>query len=364
MGLYRRLARPLLHLLEPETSHDVALRLIGVVQRIPGGTAAIARAFRFQDQGLEIRWKGLTFRSPVGLAAGADKNARGPKAFEALGFGFIEVGTVTPRPQPGNPKPRVFRLPDRLALVNRLGFPSMGAEAVARNLARLRDRDIPIGVSIGKNAWTPIDRAVDDYLACLEALYAEADYFTVNVSSPNTEGLTTLQARESLLRLTSALLERRQTLAGERGKMAPLLVKISPDLSEQELRHAVETCVANGVDGLVAVNTSTDPELRDARSATLSGGISGKPIREKALRTVEAARSLSPPDFFIVGVGGVFSAKDAWRLLQGGANAVQVYTGLIYRGPGLVRDLNRGLLRLMADSNAASVGEAASASGT
>ena len=349
MGLYRHLLWPLLRHVDAEASHNIALGLARVVQATPGGVEAISKALGFQDSRLALTWRGLHFRNPVGLAAGLDKNAEAPAFFRALGFGFLEVGTVTPRPQAGNAKPRMFRAPAEEALVNRLGFPSQGADAVARRLSGLRLPGTPLGVNIGKNAATPLAHAAEDYAACLETLYPHGDYFVVNVSSPNTEGLTSLQVRETLAGLLTTIEERRRALAGSAAPK-PLLVKISPDLSQKETEDVVDVALSHEIEGLVAVNTSVDPGLRRAESSGIRGGLSGRPLRWKALEAVEMVRRVAPSDFFVIGAGGVFDSEDAWRMLQAGADLVQLYTGLVYQGPGVVASINRGLSRLREQS--------------
>jgi dihydroorotate dehydrogenase len=348
MGVYERALWPLLRRLDAEASHDLYVEMLDVLQTVPGAAWAIERLLSFQDSRLQFTWRGLTFRNPIGLAAGVDKNARLPRILRALGLGFIEVGTVTPRPQPGNPKPRVGRRLSHHALVNRLGFPSHGSRRVAGNLKRLRLQHTPLGVNIGKNASTPLNEATDDYLSCLRSLYSYGDYFVINVSSPNTEGLTSLQATDALTTLVRAVVAEAKALAETRGRPPkPVLAKLSPDLSKGELDAAVQASLASGLDGLIAVNTSVDAELRKLVGASIPGGISGEPLRERALEAVSRIRVQIPDDFFLIGVGGVFDASHAWDLLRAGANAVQMYTGLVYRGPGIVGEINRGLVRLM-----------------
>ncbi|MBI3742784.1 MAG: quinone-dependent dihydroorotate dehydrogenase [Chloroflexi bacterium] len=356
MGLYTAALAPMLRLLDPEASHALPLSTLGPLQGAPGFLATTRRLYACRDPRLAFAWRGLAFPNPVGLAAGADKNARVVPFFHAAGAGFVEVGTVTPLPQGGNPKPRVFRLPRERAMVNRLGFPNDGLDRVAARLERLRQRSTPLGVNIGKNAATPLDRAGEDYLACLERLYPLADYFTVNVSSPNTLGLTSLQAKPALASLVGALVERRKVLAAN-ALPTPLLVKISPDLTDDELNDVADACVTAGIDGLIATNTSTDLSLRPESAREWQGGLSGKPLFAKSLRTVAYLRRRVPKDFFLVGVGGISSADDAWAMLAAGANTVQVYTALVYEGPGLFGAINRGLVRRMEREGVKSVSE-------
>jgi dihydroorotate dehydrogenase len=359
MGLYTRALLPLLHRLDPETAHRLTLALAGALQSVPLALRPVAACYSRQDPRLRFTWKGIAFRSPVGLAAGADKDARALRFFEAMGLGFIEAGTVTPRPQPGNPRPRIFRLPREQAMVNRLGFPSQGAERVARRLARTKPRRTPVGVNLGKNAETPLDGAAEDYIACLERFYGLADYFVVNVSSPNTLGLTSLQARPALEGLLRPVLERRAALAREaRASPKPLLVKVSPDLTDGELDDVAAVCLEHGMDGLVAVNTSTDPALRTPASAGMQGGLSGRPLHPRALQAVARVRSRAPSDFLIIGVGGVWDAESAWDLIRAGANAVQFYTGLVYQGPSVASRIHRGLAQRLEQANLSNIVQA------
>ncbi len=349
MGLYHRALLPLLHRLDPETAHASTLSVLSLLQRTPLCTRLLAAAYSRQDSRLGFTWKGLAFRNPVGLAAGVDKNGRALRSFHAIGMGFLEVGTVTPRPQPGNPRPRMWRLPKERAMVNCLGFPSEGADRVARRLAKTRPRGVPLAVNIGKSAATPLERAAEDYAACMERLHAVADLFVVNVSSPNTQGLTSLQARPALAALIDALAGARRELARRHGSSPrSLLVKLSADLSDRELDDAAEVCLERGADGIVAVNTSTDPALRphpglSGSPAALAGGLSGRPLFPRALHAVARLRPRVPDDFLIVGVGGVSGPEEAWALIEAGANAVELYTGLVYEGPALVGRINRGL---------------------
>ena len=340
MTLYRHLLWPLLARLEPERAHGLTLSLLSSVQRVPFGASLVERLAGARGADLGFEWRGIRFAGPAGIAAGWDKDGRVARMAEALGAGFVEVGTVTPLPQPGNPGRRIFRLRSRDALVNRLGFPSVGAARVVENLSRHRPKRAPIGVNIGKNAATALDAAADDYAACLRALHG-VDYFVVNVSSPNTPGLTSLQSPEALDGLLAALDEARGAPSG--GPPKPLLVKLSADLTASDIEAAAAVCRRRAVDGAIAVNTSLDPALRSDEARELEGGLSGRPIFGRALAAVERLRAVVPPDFLIIGAGGVFGPDDALRLLNAGADAVQVYTGLVYRGPGILTGITRGL---------------------
>lgn len=328
-GLYGWL-RPLLFAMPPETAHAAALaglRGIGYLPRLrPRGEGAV-----------EVL--GLRFPNRIGVAAGLDKDGVAVPGLARLGFGFVEVGTVTPRPQRGNPQPRLFRLVEDQALINRMGFNSAGARAVADNLALVRDRvDVPIGINIGKNRTTPLDAAGRDYAACLTALHDVADYVTVNLSSPNTPGLRDLQAANRAGALVAELVRVRDGLAGSRP--TPLLVKLAPDLALADIDATAQAVVAAGADGFVAVNTTLarPPSLRSPHS-TCSGGLSGAPLRAMALDTVLRLRSAVGAGPAIIGVGGVATLEHARAMLEAGANLVQVYTTLVYAGPGLPRQL-------------------------
>ena len=290
---------------------------------------------------------GLNFPNRIGLAAGFDKDGVAVAGAARLGFGFIETGTVTPRPQPGNPKPRLFRLQEDAALVNRMGFNNAGATAVAANLRRQRHRlAIPLGVNIGKNRDTPLDAATDDYAACLAAVYDVADYVVVNVSSPNTAGLRSLQAPAATKALVEALVRQRDDLAQRRpnAPRSPLLVKLAPDLTGEDQVATAMTAIAAGADGLVAVNTTLTraPTLRSPQAAQ-AGGLSGGPIFPTTLAAVQRLRAAIGPEPTLIAVGGVASAADAQALREAGADLVQVYSALVYQGPGLIRALAAAL---------------------
>jgi dihydroorotate dehydrogenase len=291
-----------------------------------------------------IECMGLHFPNRVGLAAGFDKNAVAVDGLGALGFGFIEVGTVTPRAQRGQPRPRVFRRPQAGALVNRLGFPNDGAEVVAARLRRRRYRGI-VGVNIGKNAATPLDRAVDDYVRCLRALLGVADYVAINVSSPNTRSLRDLQASERLEPLLTALLEERERLSPVHARPVPMVLKISPDLMDSELLALAALLKRLPIDGVIATNTTLARDGMGPGAAGEAGGVSGAPLRATAVRTVARLRSWLGPEYTIIGAGGIDSAQAAARMREAGADLVQLYTGLVYHGPALVSRCIRELER-------------------
>lgn len=335
-----RLFRPLLFRLDPERAHAFSLRLMNAVGRSQWLTSLLCRGYAAPHHPVKVF--GLTFPNPVGLAAGYDKDGLGWRGLACLGFGHIEVGTVTPLPQPGNPAPRLFRLPEDQALINRLGFPSKGAAYVARQLQGKRPRQVLLGVNLGKNADTPLDQAASDYLELMQVFARLADYLVINVSSPNTTGLRRLQARQALSELLYALVEKRRWLAVENGRRTPLLVKLAPDLEDDELDDALEVLISHRVDGVVATNTTTRRDSLRSASAREPGGLSGAPLRARSTQAVRRLVERSQGKLPVVAVGGVMSCDDLKEKLDAGAALVQVYTGLVYRGPGLVKELLKG----------------------
>jgi dihydroorotate dehydrogenase len=289
---------------------------------------------------------GLALRNPVGLAAGMDKNGAHIDAMGNLGFGFIEVGTVTPRAQPGNPKPRMFRIPEAQALINRLGFNNEGLDTFLENVQRseFRKQGGILGLNIGKNADTPIERAAEDYLIGLSGVYPHADYITVNISSPNTKNLRALQGEHELDQLLSQLAQRRMALADQHGKRVPLVVKIAPDLTEEEIDTIAEVLPRHGIDGVIATNTTLARQsVAGMKHAEEMGGLSGAPLHARSLEVIARLRSRLGDSLAIIGVGGILSGQHAVEKMQAGANAVQLYTGLIYRGPALVGECVRAI---------------------
>lgn len=349
--LYRRLLRPALFRLDrdAEDAHERVLALLAWVSRSPLLTRGLAAMMRAGGECGAREVFGLRFPTPIGLAAGFDKNGVAVPALAALGFGFIEIGAVTAHPQPGNPRPRLYRLPSEEAIINQMGFNNRGAEWVAAHLARSARVAVPVGVNLGKSKVTPLEEASADYLRSLDLLYPHGDYFALNVSSPNTPGLRALQERDRLDQLVSTLAERLRQRATEDGRATakPLLVKVAPDLDEEALDEVVEVCLARGASGLIAVNTTVS---RDGLGPTVPrglreepGGLSGRPLRERALQVVQRLHTLSNGRLPIIGSGGIFDVDDARRMLDGGAALVQVYTGFIYEGPSLPRRLAKGL---------------------
>lgn len=338
--VYRSLVRPLLFRLPAETAHELALHSLSLVP-----SRLIAK--RFSDPSLSIERFGLKFSNPIGLAAGFDKNGIALQPLAALGFGFIEAGTVTYHPQPGNPRPRLFRLSEDQALINRAGFNNEGAAAFARRVAQHRP-DCVLGVSIGKSKITPLENAIEDYLASFELVYKIADYVAVNVSSPNTPQLRELQQSQQLEALLAALQQRRRQLQ----KDVPLLVKLSPDLDREDLEMIVEVIERLQIDGIIATNTTVSrADLRTDAKRVASfgeGGLSGKPLKDRATRMIADLYQLTGGRVPLIGVGGIFTAEDAWEKIAAGASLLQLYTGFIYQGPRIAQEINEGLAAIVA----------------
>jgi dihydroorotate dehydrogenase len=334
------LARHFLFGLDAETAHELTMAGLVRIQGTP-----LARAYAAPCISDPIELAGLRFPNRVGLAAGLDKNARCIDGLAAMGFGFIEVGTVTPKAQPGNPRPRMFRLPEAHALINRLGFNNEGLQAflanVQKSAVRRKNGKSPLllGLNIGKNAATPIENALDDYLICLDGVYPHADYVSVNISSPNTKNLRALQSDEALDALLGGIAERRETLARQHGRRVPIFVKIAPDLDEAQIDMIAATLKRHAMDGVVATNTTLSRDaVKGLRHAEEAGGVSGAPVLAASNRVIGQLRAALGKGFPIIGVGGIMSGADAVEKISAGADVVQIYTGLIYRGPGLVAE--------------------------
>ena len=335
--------RPLLFRLDAERAHAWTLRLLALAGSFQPARRALRRHYALQPPALAVEAFGMRFPNPLGLAAGYDKNGVALHGLASLGFGHLELGTVTPEAQPGNPRPRLFRLPEDQGLINRLGFPNAGAAALQARLRRDRPPGVILGVNIGKGAHTPLELSAEDYLALLETFYDLADYLAVNISSPNTAGLRRLQARRSLERLLAALREARAARVRQTGRRLPILVKLAPDLSEAELEEAVGAIVDGEMDGIIATNTTLDRDGLRSPNSRETGGLSGRPLRERSTQVIHRIHALTGGNLPIVGAGGVFEARDAREKLDAGATLVQLYTGLVYRGPGIVREILEGL---------------------
>ncbi|MDO9106566.1 MAG: quinone-dependent dihydroorotate dehydrogenase [Methylovulum sp.] len=337
MNLYP-LLRPLLFSLDPETAHDTTLKLLDIVHRTRMSSWLYPK---LEDK--QVKLMGLTFKNPLGLAAGLDKNGDYIDALAALGFGFIEIGTVTPRPQPGNPKPRLFRLPEHQAIINRMGFNNLGMDHLLEQ-AKHRAYNGVLGINIGKNADTPIADAAADYLTGLRKAYPLAGYITINISSPNTQNLRQLQQGDELKRLISSLKEEQLKLQAEHGRYVPLVLKIAPDLSDDDLVHIARLLLEYAIDGVIATNTTlARDQIAGHPLADQTGGLSGAPVKGKSTDVVRCLAAELTGRIPIIAAGGVFNAVDAQEKLAAGASLVQVYSGLIYRGPILVSDIVNGL---------------------
>ena len=342
--MYKLFLQPLLFLLDAEKAHHVTFSLVKFIHFLPGVGGLLRAVYRVEDKSLERELFGIKFPNPVGLAAGFDKDARLFNELYNFGFGFIEIGTLTPRPQGGNPKKRLFRLKKDQALVNRMGFNNGGVQAAAKRLKR-KNAGIIVGGNIGKNKDTPNEEAANDYLACFKTLYDVVDYFVVNVSSPNTPNLRELQEKEPLKKLLSRLME----LNAEYLVSKPILLKIAPDLNFDQLDDIVEIVTETKIAGVIATNTTISREGLQTSGSELeaigAGGLSGKPVRESSTRVIKYLAEKSGKSFPIIGVGGVHSAADAIEKLEAGADLVQVYTGFIYEGPALLRQINKALIQ-------------------
>ena len=329
----------LLHALPPELAHDVAIAGLQVLGALPG----IIRP----HESVSRKLFGCEFVNPIGLAAGLDKNAKAVAGLARLGFGFVEVGTVTPRPQPGNPQPRLFRLPEHQALINRMGFNNDGVVAMVRRLDKLRNQNrlegTIIGVNLGKNKDTPLPEAVDDYIKGMGQLHTLADYFTLNLSSPNTPGLRQLQHGDELSKLLEQVMETQQRLASA-GVVTPVLLKVAPDLNDEDIDQIAQQVVRHKLDGLIATNTTLDRRVVQGHPLSeQAGGLSGAPLTEVSCGVVRKFRERLPQGLPIIGVGGIGSIQDAQNMLNAGANLLQIYSSFIYQGPNLVRILTRSV---------------------
>lgn len=339
-----QILKPLLFLISPEKVHHLVFRLLKVIFAIPGKKAVFKALYTLKDPRLEKEVFGIKFPNPVGLAAGFDKDAKLLNELEAFGFGFIEIGTLTPKPQDGNPKPRLFRLPADEALINRMGFNNDGVDDAVERLKN-RPKNLIVGGNIGKNKVTPNEEAESDYVYCFNALFDYVDYFVVNVSSPNTPNLRALQDKEPL----SALLSKLQTLNEAKPLPKPILLKIAPDLTNEQLDDIVDIVSETKIAGVIATNTTisrdglkTDKNVVDEIGA---GGLSGKPVTNRSTEVIRYLKQKSGNAFPVIGVGGIHGSDDAIEKLNAGADLVQVYTGFIYEGPGLIKQINKGILK-------------------
>ncbi len=334
------LLRPLLFRFDAETAHEQTLQLLDKAHQLHLLGLAAPAVTRSP-----VKAMGLTFPNAVGLAAGLDKNGDHIDALAALGFGFLEIGTITPRPQDGNPKPRLFRVPEHQGIINRMGFNNRGVDVLLDNVRNCRFNGV-LGINIGKNAVTPIENAVDDYLICLDKVYAYASYITVNISSPNTKNLRQLQQGDELSRLLAALKTRQQQLADQHGRYVPLAVKIAPDLDDEQITDIARLLTVNKIDGVIATNTTLSrSEIAGHPLQDEAGGLSGAPVRERSTQLIRKLARELDGSLPIIGVGGILSGEDAVEKLQAGATLVQLYSGLIYQGPPLIAQCSQAIAR-------------------
>lgn len=342
--MYKVLIRPLLFLIDPEKVHHLVFTMLRLKGKIPGVKSLLRSLFVYRHPSLEKELFGLKFSNPVGLAAGFDKDAKLIDELACLGFGFIEIGTLTPKPQPGNDKPRLFRLPADQALINRMGFNNEGVVAAVQRLKN-RASNVIVGGNIGKNKITSNEHALDDYEFCFEELYPVVDYFVLNVSSPNTPGLRELQEKEPLMKLMSAVIARSK----RKPKYKPVLLKIAPDLTASQLDDVIEILKETRADGVIATNTTisrANLNTSDTEVGTIgNGGLSGKPLTKRSTEVIQYLREKLGKEFPIIGVGGIMNAEDAIEKLKAGADLVQVYTGFVYEGPGLASTINRQIVQ-------------------
>ncbi len=352
------LFRPLLFRLDAERAHQVVFGALDALYRVPGAPALVRRRYGAKVPSLPVEIMGLRFPNPVGLAAGLDKDGRHAHPLADLGFGWLELGTVTARPQPGNPGRRLFRLPQAGALINRMGFNSAGVDALVRNISR-RAKPALLGINIGKNRDTPIEHAIDDYLYCLRAVYVHAAYVAVNISSPNTPGLRALQEEQRLAELLKSLKLEQLALARAHGLYVPIALKIDPDMIDAQIAAVARQALEHRLDAVIATNTTlTRPGVEHELLANEAGGLSGTPLRALATRTIRVLYGELRGTIPIIGVGGIENAADAWDKLVAGADLVQIYTGFIYKGPDLVREIVAGLAERVRASGAPSLAEA------
>lgn len=342
--MYKNILRPLLFLLQPETIHHLIVNFLRIGFKIPGVSYLVKKAFVINDDSLKTSFLGMDFSNPVGFAAGFDKNAEVFNQFKNFGFSFIEIGTVTPKPQPGNPKPRSFRIPKDSGLINRMGFNNKGVDYAVNQLKNTK-HNVIIGGNIGKNTATQNENAINDYVICFEQLYNDVDYFVVNLSCPNIKDLRKLQDKDSTILILNKLIELRKTKSAYK----PILLKISPDLTNNQLDDVIETFNITGIDGIVATNTTISRDGLKTEKQRIeeiaNGGLSGKPLRHRSTEIIKYLTDKSNGKIPIIGVGGIMSVDDALEKLEAGASLIQLYTGFIYEGPAFVKKINKALIK-------------------
>lgn len=361
--LYSSLLKPIFFKMDPEKAHHLVIDGMAACGKVPG-LGSLMNAMYGVESTPELRTDvlGISFPHPVGLAAGLDKNGVAADGFSSIGFGFAEVGTVTPKGQTGNPQPRLFRLPSDEALINRMGFNNYGADAMAASLAKRKINRIPIAVNIGKNKDTPNEQAHEDYGACIRRLYDYGDFFVVNISSPNTQGLRDLQHGDELKKLLGAVMQEMASQAESRGNPAKkVFVKIAPDMSDEQLAHTVSTIMDSEVSGIIATNTTLSRDGLSHRNAGETGGLSGRPLTRRSTEVIAAVYRQTGGRLPIIGSGGIFNAQDAYDKIRAGASLVEIYTALIYKGPALLRELTSGLVDCLRKDGYRNIAEAVGA---
>ena len=356
--MYKQILRPLLFKFDPEIIHEITVEWLSRAGKFSPVLALLKKIYGNRTADLPIEVMGIQFPAPVGLAAGLDKDARCISALSSFGFGHLELGTVTPKPQPGNPAPRLFRIPEYRAIINRMGFNSSGIHSFLENVASTQ-KTVPLGINLGKNAVTPSEQAADDYISGLRQLYLYADYFAINISSPNTKNLRDLQSDEALDDLLERIMRTRDELAAEFRRKVPVAVKIAPDIENNNIPSIAELLIRHQVDAVIATNTTIDHSLvAGSEYAEETGGLSGKPLKDRANEVTALLYHELQGVLPIIGVGGIFTAEDAWQRLVAGAEMVQIYTGFIYYGPGTVADIVNGLAKRVADAGENSLSSA------
>jgi dihydroorotate dehydrogenase len=358
--LYDKILKPYMFRKDPEEAHHQTINMMKRVGTTAAGQALLHTMYGVKNNSILTQelW-GLTFANPVGLAAGLDKNGEAIPAFSQIGFGFVEIGTVTPKPQEGNELPRLFRLLPDQALINRMGFNNKGINEAAKELDKLKKRPVPVGVNIGKNKITPNEQAVEDYRECIRVLYPYGDYFVINISSPNTPGLRNLQHGKELKNLINGVLNEVQYQVANNGfPHKPVLVKLAPDLTEEELEAMIESIMDTSISGIIATNTTLDRSKLIDSNRSEAGGLSGRPLTIRSTEVIRSIYKLTQAKIPIIGVGGIFSGQDAYDKICAGASLIQIYSSLIYHGPGLLREINTKLVRLVQADGYSSIGDA------
>ncbi|MFS1512000.1 quinone-dependent dihydroorotate dehydrogenase [Chengkuizengella sp. SCS-71B] len=357
---YKKIVKPIFFQMDPEKAHHITMNGMSLANKIPGALSLLNGLYGVPEKKeLSQKLWNIHFLNPVGLAAGLDKNGVAIQGFSSIGFGFMEVGTVTPKGQPGNEQPRLFRLPPDKALINRMGFNNLGVDSMAEHLQKVYTKKVPIAVNIGKNKMTPNEEAITDYRVCIQRLYSYGDFFVVNISSPNTPNLRQLQHGEELNQLLEAVMDEMNIQHQQSGKEAkPVLVKIAPDLSDEELETTIQSILKHQISGVIATNTTLSRDGLSHSHAQETGGLSGKTLFHPSTEIIRKIYKISEGKIPIIGSGGIFTAEDAYEKIRAGASLVEIYTSLIYKGPSVVREINAGLLNLLKNDGFTNISEA------